>query len=340
MVLPFDELFEITYFDDETSKFLGKTSFFRNTHPDYSLRILRTSSACDISEYCFYIKWREQFDEEYVFHFNVGDLFIMAVNLFNMECKFDTIIQSLSENVKRCIDKFISIKPTSPLGEEYLKIFREAEDAKRQMALYASFYKMIHEWGEKDEYMRFSFLGLAVDDVFKNTENSRIQADALKKAIFDYPFLNSILMRLRLDRDKETEYLFSGLWDAVIFDLHEMLKRKVIISKCENCGELFVPTIRSDEKYCDYSYLGSKSCKQIGYENKVKNDDVLSQYRKIYKTQNARKQRNSHLPNITERFKSWAEFAKCQLELCQNGDQSLESMVAAISGDSWLREVP
>ena len=41
---------------------------------------------------------------------------------------------------------------------------------------------------------------------------------------------------------------------------------------------------------------------------------------------------------MAERFKAWAEFAKRQLESCQNGEQSVGSMVEAISGDSWMKE--
>lgn len=133
-------------------------------------------------------------------------------------------------------------------------------------------------------------------------------------------------------------YIINDARAAIYFDAVQTIKRGIHIKRCQNCNKYFVPSVRSDEIYCDNIFENGKTCKQLGYENKVKNDEVLSQYRKIYKTQNARKQRNSHIPQMAERFKAWAEFAKRQLESCQNGEQSVGSMVEAISGDSWMKE--
>lgn len=133
-------------------------------------------------------------------------------------------------------------------------------------------------------------------------------------------------------------FIINNSHAAIYFDAVQIIKRGIQIKKCQNCKRYFVPLTRSDEIYCDSIFENGKTCKQLGYENKVKNDEILCQYRKIYKTQNARKQRNSHIPQIAERFKTWADFAKKQLEACQRGEQSLENMVAAISGDSWMKE--
>lgn len=101
--------------------------------------------------------------------------------------------------------------------------------------------------------------------------------------------------------------------------------------KCKNCGSFFIPSKRSDELYCP-------KCKSISYDEKIKADVVLSEYRKIYKTQNARKQRNSHIPEIASRFQSWAVFAKAQLLECRQGHIDLEELKKRISDDNWIRE--
>lgn len=114
------------------------------------------------------------------------------------------------------------------------------------------------------------------------------------------------------------------------------LKEDKIIRKCKNCGEYFSPKARSDELYCSKININGKTCKEVGYDNKVKDDDVLRTYRKIYKTQNARKQRNQHKKNIEEKFGTWKNFAKEQLKACQNGEITLKEFEVNISSNNWM----
>ncbi len=108
-------------------------------------------------------------------------------------------------------------------------------------------------------------------------------------------------------------------------------KDKKKISVCKNCGDYFLPASRSDEIYCD-------KCRKISYDRKVKNEPAQREYRKIYKTQNARKQRGQHnISGIEERFSAWHTFAKGKLQDCQNGTISLDEMVSAISGTEWMK---
>lgn len=146
-------------------------------------------------------------------------------------------------------------------------------------------------------------------------------------------------MQMKLNCNAISTVEVYSIWALIVVDIQTMIDCGVTVKRCKNCGKYFIPTSRSDEIYCDNLYKTSgRTCKQVGYENKVLNNEILREYRKIYKTQNARKQRNSHIPQIAERFKAWTEFARKQLESCQNGEQSLDSMVAAISGDSWMKE--
>lgn len=116
-----------------------------------------------------------------------------------------------------------------------------------------------------------------------------------------------------------------------------ILKNEVVIRKCKNCGDYFIPGSRSDEIYCDKLLPNGKTCKTVGYDERVKGDSILREYRKIYKTQNARKQRNSHQKGISEKFKNWVMFAKEKVRECQAGRISIDEMVATISSDTWMQ---
>ena len=132
-------------------------------------------------------------------------------------------------------------------------------------------------------------------------------------------------------------YVVSNSLAALELDLVQTFQNHKHIKKCENCGKFFIPSSRSDEIYCDNIYRNGKTCKQIGYENKINGDEILKEYRKIYKTQNARKQRNrksSH--RIDLYFSQWATFAKSQLDLCQEGKITIQALRDRISKDDWM----
>lgn len=129
---------------------------------------------------------------------------------------------------------------------------------------------------------------------------------------------------------------FSSLHDALMYDSYEVKKYDVHPVKCQNCGKLFFPHSRSDEVYCNNIFRNGKTCKYLGYEMKVKADQIMKEYRRIYKMQNARKQRNPQKRNIAARFDDWAVSAKQALKLCQNGEITLEEMKHQISGTDWM----
>lgn len=131
--------------------------------------------------------------------------------------------------------------------------------------------------------------------------------------------------------------IFENITSIVNMAAISIIKDGSVIRKCQNCGEYFVPTSRSDEIYCDKVLPNGKTCKTVGYDEKIKHDNVLREYRRIYKTQNARKQRNSHKKNISERFQEWVTYAKEEVSRCQSGEISLDEMVEAISSDGWMR---
>lgn len=131
--------------------------------------------------------------------------------------------------------------------------------------------------------------------------------------------------------------IFTNMMSIVNMAALSILKDDSTVRQCQNCGEYFIPTSRSDEIYCDKVLPNGKTCKTVGYDERIKHDAVLREYRKVYKTQNARKQRNSHKRDISDKFQKWVIFAKEQVSKCKSGEISLDEMVSFISSNDWMK---
>lgn len=127
-------------------------------------------------------------------------------------------------------------------------------------------------------------------------------------------------------------YGVSSIADALHLFFILVITQDAVVSVCKNCGKYFIPVSKRDEVYCP-------KCRNVSYDTKIKDDSVRKAYRTIYKTQNARKQRNSHIRNIEQRFDNWKQFAKIKLNACINGEITPEEMEQMISSDEWLRSV-
>lgn len=81
-------------------------------------------------------------------------------------------------------------------------------------------------------------------------------------------------------------YAIADLVSMLSLDLYQSRLNKIIIAKCANCGRFFIPSVRSDEKYCDRIFKDGKKCKDVGYT--LNADEFQKAYRTAYKTQKAR----------------------------------------------------
>jgi hypothetical protein len=107
-------------------------------------------------------------------------------------------------------------------------------------------------------------------------------------------------------------FYFYTLADVLYFEFMNVIKGNVVIRRCKNCNRYFVPSGRSDAKYCNELAPGSeKSCAEIGaikqYEKRLKNNLIIKAYRKEYKKRYARVL-NGKLDRNT--FFEWSENAK------------------------------
>lgn len=110
-------------------------------------------------------------------------------------------------------------------------------------------------------------------------------------------------------------YEFSHIKDMFGASFEWIVKNDYPISVCQNCGKFFVPYKRNDAKYCSHIFKDNKTCRELAFEIKVENDDVLRLYRKIYKTKNAWKNRNKkNSPNAEKAFDEWHKSAKQKVD--------------------------
>lgn len=83
-------------------------------------------------------------------------------------------------------------------------------------------------------------------------------------------------------------YTVKSLLSLILFETAHVLDTDTKIVKCKNCGNYFVPVGRSDQIYCGYPAPQDegKACRDIGAQNtlkkKRKNDDVATEYRRLY----------------------------------------------------------
>jgi hypothetical protein len=113
--------------------------------------------------------------------------------------------------------------------------------------------------------------------------------------------------------------------EVILLTCISAIQSGINIKLCFNCHKAFIPLTRSDEIYCNNFFKGNKTCKQIGYEAKINNDEFLKAYRTAYKTKNAFKNRNlKNNPHAEEQFNNWVKQAKEELGKAQAGDIALD----------------
>ncbi len=117
-------------------------------------------------------------------------------------------------------------------------------------------------------------------------------------------------------------FMYDDIFSLLGLEIINVQKNNINIKKCENCGDFFIPQKRSDEKYCDRIHENGKTCKQLGYSIKEKNDPFKREFTKARKTQHARIRYNEHIKDYKEKhYLPWLEAAqKAKKEYENSGD--------------------
>lgn len=317
---------------------LSQLSYIRHTKPDYMLEISGLN-VCSVDKYGSKVDFPEPLDCS--FFLNYGDLFICALNAIEntpfLEMCCRSFFMEATEKSDIC-NKIINeaIKKGQEANIYTEKILQTNAEYKRSFSALA-FSLLISLVLHEDEKMDGLF-SAAIQNLLTTTsfEYGPINPQQLKKNLDENNLFRDITATIRYRKDGIEEYSFSSLFNLIGFEIRQLKNKNDCIKECKSCGRFFIPASRSDEKYCDFIIDGYKTCKQSAFAIRLDKDKALKVYRKIYKTQNARKQRNPQRRDILTKFNTWKVFAKEQLRACQNGKITIEEMIEKISGDEWM----
>lgn len=115
--------------------------------------------------------------------------------------------------------------------------------------------------------------------------------------------------------------------------------KDLLIKKCENCGKYFIPLNRSDEKYCDRTSPqdSKKTCKEYGAQKawieKIKNNEAIGLYRKIYMSKQMLAKRNPDICEYKTSFEKYKEQSSQWKADVKSGIKTEQEFI------EWLKQV-
>ena len=170
-------------------------------------------------------------------------------------------------------------------------------------------------------------------------KNGIIDESQIETLMEDHPILarDRCFYRMQFLKDGSIDYFISDFEECLLLELSEVLRRRVMLKICKNCGRLFIPK-RSNVDYCLRVYTpDGRTCSEVGYTQtfakSVKNDELLLAYTRAYKAHYARmtKPRKKSANMTREQFDAWYKEAKHKLELARAGVLDAEEYKA------WLK---
>lgn len=317
----------------------SNVSYIRKTRPDYMLEVRGAGLHLEdsLNSELFY-----SLPIDCCFFLNYGDLFLSVVNAMESHENIEQCISWLAntvmrkkENLDEAIRKSAYSKGKKALDASLIQRLN-AEYRRYETALS---FATILAFAIFEDQKKEGYFGYALTELLTSPDNPEsygaLSAVEFQKNLKSRNLFTELSVKISYSDYGET-YSFSDFYNLLGFEIRQMIGKHSEIKVCKNCGRFFIPAKRRDEKYCDNIFQDLKTCKQVAFSIRVDKDEVLKAYRKIYKTQNARKQRNGHKSNIATNFDLWATFAKNRLTQCQNGEITLQTMIRDISGSEWM----
>lgn len=115
-----------------------------------------------------------------------------------------------------------------------------------------------------------------------------------------------------------TTYQIVSLDELLNIYIRDIIDNKVVIKKCKNCGNYFLPN--NKQVYCE-------ECKNIPYDQKKNTSLIRITYRNNYKNQHNKMARNMKKDKqIREKFNLWNKEAKEMTKKCEDGKMSLDEL--------------
>lgn len=111
------------------------------------------------------------------------------------------------------------------------------------------------------------------------------------------------------------------------------------INTCINCGKLFIPSSKSNEKYCNnpLSIDSSRTCKDVGadkkYKEKIKDDEIISLIRSTSSTLSMRVKRNPDINVHEKKYNNWKKNYPIQMKKYQNKEITKDELI------NWINDI-
>ena len=263
------------------------------------------------------------------------DLFQNHLSSFISKYDIDQMVQVIDEKDKKFKDIFTI--------EDYSLVFKAL---KRERLGHSSLLLLIISWYLTHRYLQIDLnskklpvlLEEYLTDIytyFQSLKQMCVGCISEQLSIEDLAHLSqTIYTKIGIDKKKQLTktYHVEGLTSLIALDAVHLLTSEIMVNKCENCNKYFIPTSRVDEIYCDNIFYNKKTCKQLGYEIKLRNDPFKSAYRTAYKTQRAKAKQNiGNVDYEEQHYKPWEIAAKQAFETFQKK--------ADVEGyKKWLKE--
>lgn len=240
-------------------------------------------------------------------------------------------------NIRR--DKYIKFRLNELIGNKFLlptELELEKERIKKELNIdEENFFEKFPILTRNNDLSFSQYdLGRIKDVMIYITELTLIDKNSFVDANFDISHYLDRKVTYSIEMDSSgnllEKYFFETIDSFCLFVLAKLYNTDFIIKRCVNCGDFFVPTVRSDEVYCDKVHPNGRTCKQMGYENKIKSDDILREYRKVYKSKNAIKIKLNN-NSADQKWNTWKKYAKFKLKACQDGKITLDEFT------DWLK---
>ena len=111
------------------------------------------------------------------------------------------------------------------------------------------------------------------------------------------------------------------------------------INTCANCGKLFIPLSKSNERYCNYliDTESSRTCKDVGadkkYKEKIKDNEIISLIRSTSSTLSMRVKRNGDIKEHKIKYDKWKITYPIQMKKYQDGKITKDELI------NWINDV-
>lgn len=119
------------------------------------------------------------------------------------------------------------------------------------------------------------------------------------------------------------------------FLLYRYLQEDLHLRKCKYCGRFFATHGHTKLEYCDRLIENStKTCREMGslrlYEQRMMEDPAVREYKRSYKTHNARIRYGLM---TREEFAAWSVEARAKRDACSAGNLPLDEFVEWLNSD-------